>query len=503
MNLSRFKKDIIIWAILVLTFLATRLINLGAVPIFTDEAIYLHWSQVMANDAQFRYLPLTDGKPPLFMWTTSLVMKVLPNVDPLYTGRLVSVGSGLLALAGIYFASYQLFKNKMVSYLATLCYLFSPFTFFYDRFGVVDAMLAMWGIWSLGLGLLLIRKIRLDVAMILGVVIGLGWLTKTPALFFLLFLPVLLIFYDFQKKNWKKDLLKLAGLYILMAIIARLFYSVIFLLPQAYVVSLKNREFVVSVSDFIRDPSRLLLANFHALFSWETAYLTIPWFLLGIWGLAAGKFKNWRQKLVLMGCFGVYFLFLATFNTVIYPRYLLLFTPLLFILIAYGINDLFSRWNNKAVKMLIVILIFSLPIFIDYKIATDPASAPIADNDSEQYLNSWPAGWGVNSVRDFFHTESVKNSKMTLGVVGTFGLMPYALDIYHSQYPNLEIKSYWPAPDKLPTEILSAAKDHPTYYISYQHDRIPVGSLELVAQYRQGHGPDSLKLYKVIPETLK
>lgn len=500
MILSRFKKDSVIWLLIIGVFLFSRLVNLGAVPIFTDEAIYLHWSQVMATDAQFRYLPLTDGKPPLFMWTTSLVMKTLPNIDPLYAGRLVSVGSGLLALAGIYFLSYQLFKSRKISYLAMLCYLVSPFTFFYDRFGVVDSMLTMWGVWSLGLGLLLMKKIRLDIAMILGVVIGLGWLTKTPALFFLVYLLPLVIFYDFKNKNWKTGLLKLAGLYVLVFVIARLLYSVIFLLPQAYVVALKNQGFIVSVVEFIREPLQLLPGNAHALATWEVAYLTVPWLLLAVWGLVAGGYKFWKQKLILAGYFGIYFLFLALFNKVIYPRYLLLFTPLLFILVAYGISDLIGHWDNKLIKVAVVILAFALPIYTDFKIVTDPANAPIADNDSEQYLNSWPAGWGVNNVRDFFHTESRKNAKLTLGVVGTFGLMPYALDIYHDQYPNLDIKSYWPPPDKLPNEIVAAAADHPTYYISYQHDRLPTGRLELVAAYVQGHGPDYLKLYKVWPK---
>lgn len=498
MIVSKFKKDFVYWTLIIAVYLSSRLVNLGAVPIFTDEAIYLHWSQVMANDAQFRYLPLTDGKPPLFMWTTSLVMRTLPVIDPLYTGRLVSVGSGLLALIGIYFASYQLFKSKQVSYLATLCYLVSPFTFFYDRFGLVDSMLTMWGIWSLGLGIMLVKKTRLDIAMILGVVIGLGWLTKTPALFFLVFLIPLLVFFDVKNKQWRRNFIKLLGLYALVLIISRLIYSVIFLLPQAYVVALKNQEFIVTVSEFLREPMHWLAGNARALLLWESTYLTIPWLVFGTWGLVVGNFKLWRQKLVLFGFFLVYFLFLATFNKVIYPRYLLLFTPLLFILIANGTNDLIERWNKKMIKIAILVLAFALPLFVDYKIVTDPANALIADNDSEQYLNSWPAGWGVNEIRNFFHRESLKNTKMTLGVVGTFGLMPYALDIYHEEYPNLEIKSYWPPPGKIPEEIMNAARNHPTYYISYQHDKLPEGSIELVAQYRQGHGTDFLKLYKVL-----
>ena len=89
--LKRNKVDIFGWLGLVLVYFVTRLVNLGAIPIFTDEAIYLRWSQIMASDAALRYLPLVDGKPPLFMWLTSIVMKVLPHIDVHLKGRLIYI----------------------------------------------------------------------------------------------------------------------------------------------------------------------------------------------------------------------------------------------------------------------------------------------------------------------------------------------------------------------------------------------------------------------------
>ena len=53
---------------LVIIFFVTRLVNLTSIPVFGDEAIYLRWSQVIKNVETLRFIPLNDGKQPLFMW---------------------------------------------------------------------------------------------------------------------------------------------------------------------------------------------------------------------------------------------------------------------------------------------------------------------------------------------------------------------------------------------------------------------------------------------------
>ena len=49
-------------------FAATRLTHLATLPIFTDEAIYIRWSQIGMRDANWRFISLTDGKQPMFTW---------------------------------------------------------------------------------------------------------------------------------------------------------------------------------------------------------------------------------------------------------------------------------------------------------------------------------------------------------------------------------------------------------------------------------------------------
>lgn len=70
---------------LVIVYLALTLTNLTKLPIFVDEALYLRWAQIAWHDASWRFISLTDGKQPLYVWTVIPFMKVIS--DPLLAGR--------------------------------------------------------------------------------------------------------------------------------------------------------------------------------------------------------------------------------------------------------------------------------------------------------------------------------------------------------------------------------------------------------------------------------
>jgi len=61
------KLFLVIFLLLSFLYFFTRLFGLTKLPVFADEAIYLRWSQVIRAVESLRFLPLTDGKQPLFM----------------------------------------------------------------------------------------------------------------------------------------------------------------------------------------------------------------------------------------------------------------------------------------------------------------------------------------------------------------------------------------------------------------------------------------------------
>src|ERR1035437_649181 len=100
----------ILGGVLVLALFALRFYHLTILPIFCDEAIYIRWAQIMKAEETLRFLPLSDGKEPLFMWIMIPFLKFIHN--PLVAGRIVSVLSGLGTLVGVSFLSFLLFKDK-------------------------------------------------------------------------------------------------------------------------------------------------------------------------------------------------------------------------------------------------------------------------------------------------------------------------------------------------------------------------------------------------------
>lgn len=81
LSLKKLLPEILVAPILLLLFLGTRLFNILSVPIFTDEAIYTRWSQIARYDSNWRFISLTDGKQPAFVWLNMIVMRLFD--DPL------------------------------------------------------------------------------------------------------------------------------------------------------------------------------------------------------------------------------------------------------------------------------------------------------------------------------------------------------------------------------------------------------------------------------------
>src|SRR3989338_11667872 len=111
-------------AIALIVFLLLRLVNLDLIPVFADEAIYIRWAQLIGSDWHNFFIPLSDGKTPLFMWLLTPLLKL--GADPLLTGRVLSIVSGLATLMGVYYLTKTLF-NKKTALIASILVILQPF----------------------------------------------------------------------------------------------------------------------------------------------------------------------------------------------------------------------------------------------------------------------------------------------------------------------------------------------------------------------------------------
>lgn len=524
---------------LIVIFLLSRLTNLTILPIFTDEAIYIRWSEIawsvrsLQGAASLVFVPLSDGKQPFFFWVAGFFMQFIP--DHLWAGRFPSVLSGLASMIGLWLLSWELFKTKKIAWLASLIYVVLPFTLLYDRMMLADAMLAMWGIWAMYLSLILLRTRKWQIAIVLGLVYGLGLLTKSPALFYWGLAPVTLLFFNSDETNtlhiqdyffwkWNKERWihfgHWLGLYTLAVLIGQAMMSIQRVSGLYHMIGRKNLEFLITTEDFLAHPFALFQGNMTGMSIWFWGYLGTMLVIAAVIGLLWGMIKRDKRILYLFILFIVPWIASASMAKVLYPRYLLYFTPPLLLLIAYGLYTVLHLVGKIAFEksesigitrlaqniVLLAFLLFSLSF--SYQLVFSPTTAPLPLQDEEQYVRGWPSGYGVDEIYTYLKKEFDKDKKLAVGTEGTFGLMPFALQIkfydqlYHAKPgESLFIDGYWPF-SNVPQKLVEYSVERPTYFVVYQQENAinPLCPLEEVMRIPKPGGRTSMRLFKVKPQ---
>lgn len=496
--LKKYRREIVFFLGLTLVFFLTRLYNLLLMPIFTDEAIYLRWAQIAKDDAAWRFISLTDGKQPLFIWLVMVSLRFFG--DPLFAGRLVSVMAGFLTMVGLFFLGREVFKSRWVGLVSSALYLIFPFALVYDRMALMDCLVGTFTVWSLYLTILLVRRRRLDVALILGMVAGGGVLTKSSGFFNLYLLPFSLLLFPRRSKKWRTSLLKWAGLAIIVIILTYGFYSALRLSPFFRIIAEKNALFVYPLKEWLTHPFRFLWGNLLGQWDWFLDYTTWPIIILMI-GAFLFAHKFWREKILLVLWCSVPFFALALFGRVLYPRFIFFMTLSLLPLAALSIVKI-SAWIKKPLLFAFCCLLFAFfALRLDFLILINPFISPIPYSDENQYLSAWPAGGGVKEAVAFF-TQRAKTGKVYVATEGTFGLMPYAFEIYLINNPNIEIQGFWPLREKIPEAVLQKAKEKEAYFVFNQTQDYNLPTLwpiKFINKYQKGTGPFFLSIYQVVP----
>ena len=484
------------WIAIVILYVFTRLINLKIMPIFTDEAIYSYWAQIALNDPAHRYISMVDGKQPLFIWLAAIMQRFI--ADPLIASRLVSVMAGFTATIGIFLVAKTLFNEKIAK-IAAILYVILPFTLIYDRMALYDSLLTAIGIYTLYLSLKLAKNPLLDIALINGFILGLGQITKSSANFFLALLPAALLLFDFNQKGASKKLLKWGYLTFTSIAISTVMYNALRLSPLFYIIEKKNHEFIRSTSDVIKNPFLHFSGNLDSITGWFLDYNGIPFVILfcvvSIWGVYRLK----KPVLILLFYILTPFTFELFFNQVLYPRFSLFYFPYVIILVSVGMEYILSQ--KKPYVFFALILILVIPLYSSFRLLSNPPKSLITKSDKNQYLNEWPAGYGVQEVVDFLKIQA-RDQNVYVGTEGTFGLLPFALQIYFWSDNRIQIEGYWPV-NEIPQQVLDAAKTKKTYFVFNEKQNILDNPddphLKFIAKYQKGNGSSYMRLYEVIP----
>jgi len=498
--IKKYKIEIVILLFILTAYLLLRTLSLLQIPIFTDEAIYLRWAQIAKNDASWRFISLTDGKQPLFIWLTIVAMRFID--DPLVAGRLVSVAAGIGTMAGLFFLGREAFKNRWIGILSAGLYALFPFALVYDRMALYDTLVGAFSVWGIYLTILLARSMQLDKAFMLGFVAGAAVLNKTNGFFTIYLLPLALILINYKVKDVKPQLLRFTGLCLLVVVMTYGFYSILRLSPFFYIINEKNSIFFYPVEEWIRHPLSYFPANFSAFMDWLFRYVGLPILVLIISSFIVSK-TYIREKIYLLLLFIIPFMGFALDGKTVYPRYIFPMTLSLLPLAAYTLVILYKRLPLKK-WFIVLILAFFYWILTIFLILYNFSGSPIPSSDKSQYLTAWPSGVGIHEINNYIENQA-RTKKVFLASEGTFGLLPYAFELKFYKNPNVTVKGYWPIESEPPVDLLVSAQKNDTYIVFYQDCSVcegvglapPSWPLTKIMQTKRIEAGSYITLYKV------
>ncbi len=479
-------------AIIFLFFL--RFYNLTILPVFADEAIYIRWSQVMKAEETLRFLPLSDGKQPLFMWLTIPFLKLIS--DPLVAGRTVSVLSGFGTLVGIFAASHLLFKNKKVALIATMLYAVSPYAFFFDRLSLADSLLSMFGIWTFIFSYLAVTSERLDFAMIAGFSLGGAWLTKSPALFFALLLPALWFFVKTPKRLPKIIILTLVTFAIGFGM-----YNILRLGPNFHQLAARNLDYVYPYSHILTSPfdplkpyADRILEYYRMMGPWPVVVLLVVSYFINL--------KNgWKKVLVLSAWYLGPIFAVSEFSKTMTARYAFFTVPFVFVFASSYFLTKSKLLYKFGILLLIIFALISAKF--DYLLLTDPASANLPRSERSGYLEEWTAGQGIEEVSVYIKQKlaSAPAKKIVVGTEGYFGTLPDGLQIYLQGVPGVTTIGVGLDFTNLPNSLIESKKSGNDTYLVVNKSRFNANpdkfGLDLVAAYPKAVRPEGLKEFNI------
>lgn len=501
----RYRWEIFSFLLISAIYILFRLPNLTLQPIFADEAIYIRWAQIMRAEPTLRFISVMDGKTPLFMWILMPFLKIFD--DPLFAGRLVSVLSGYLTMLGVFFLGWRAFNLK-AAFGGAFLVAITPFMVFFDRMALVDSMLAAFSIWSLNLALLLIKHMRLDLAMFLGYSLGAALLTKSTGMFNIITLPLTLAIFNWAKSQREQRFLRIFGLWTVAVIIAFAMYNILRLGPGFSQINSRNQDYVFSPIELVGRPLDPFLPHLDNLINWFPLFFTWPILILVILGVSLVFVKRQKYGLAILLWSLIPLIIQMSLLKVFTARYILSSIPPLLCLGAWAmvwINEKVKINNRILIPSLLAVLLI-LPVNFNYYLLTDPAKSPLPLDERRGYLEDWTAGYGMKEISEFLMEKS-KQGTVIVGTEGYFGTLPDGLQIYLDKY------NHQTNPDKkviiiggsatISAQIRDAAKTNRTYFVSNKSRLYELSNdVKLLKEYPKIVGktiaPDAILLYQVL-----
>lgn len=412
--------------LLFIVFFLFRWFHLTILPIFNDEAIYLDWGWRETHEPGYLFYSLYDAKQPLLMWLFGISEMLFS--DPLFAGRFVSILFGTLSAIGLYQIGLKI-RNKKAGVLAVLCYMIIPIFAFYDRQALMEAAIGCIGIWIFYCILLMKETQTSRYPVIIGVLLGIGFMIKSQSILFLVPLALLSIL-AILKRSEKRSIVLKRFLIVLMTFVST--DILLFLQPEYWRTLSLNNKYVLTLPELLHFPIKVWIATGIANLSIIFFFVTPGVMALSIMYLISvikniSKIK--QDEALMVFWFITVFLLQTLLIKSTSQRYLVSYLPFIALFTAFALTSISKPLFRKSAYLLFLpaILLSLLELFNPLVYITFMEKlTPYAELG---YIRGYTSGILVKDVVSFLEKKGEKE-KIAVGIAKNTGNPESALIAY-------------------------------------------------------------------------
>ena len=429
-------------ALLVAVYLVTRLLNLGLLPMVSDEGTYITWGvrALHARGVEDWLASLEDGKQPLLAWLMPPFLAALP--DRLAAGRAVSVLCGLANVALLVVLGRRLAPGR-AGWIAAALYVLAPIALLHDRMALYDSLVTTSALLVLWATVAWADAPTWRRTLLLGLAVGVALLTKLSALFFLVLIPpAIALRRPAALRRWWRLLQA--------AFVGAAIYSVLYVSPIVGNIQDGNfQRYSLTASEVLGLPLALWGSNLRFIAEAAGVYLGWPLVLAAGGGMVLALLPAYRGlRLPVLWAAVPLLLFVLTAK-LIYSRYVVFCFVALLIPAGAAVDWLVRRagrrrtWLGPAVAAAAAVALAAPALRFAAPLLTDPVRAPWMDDrryitDRFQYVESNYAGYGLPEIVGYLRRQAAAQPIVVL-VRDTTGMPRDGVTAYLLSWPNVAV----------------------------------------------------------------
>jgi 4-amino-4-deoxy-L-arabinose transferase-like glycosyltransferase len=425
-----------------------RLQQLGALPIYWDEAFHIYYAR--APLIQHLYFSVF----PFARWLNVILIAALQplGLESLWIARLLSVILSLLTAASAYWVGRWL-GSRTTGRLALVLYLVLPFAFFYDRQAMSDPIMAAFGAMGVVFGLRTLKTLSLRDALLSGLFIGLATLTKFSGV---LYLPVLFVGAALIPIANRRRALALA---VVHAVVCIVLFGALFLLarqengPSANPVGASNwcHSPLCSGQFDLAQVVALPLTNLRLYLDTIPSFYTPTIWLLAVAALVfvtrSQRTKAWVLGIMAFALALPYILIADLFP----PRYLMFTLLPIAALAAYAFERLVNwlrtqdGWVGGTATTVLAAVVFAPALVLEGWQAASPFTMLMPTWEYNQYSAGWPGAIAAENIARYLSAHQKPNERINVLAGGVYlefyafwgerlGLVKTTRDVTESTY---------------------------------------------------------------------